>query len=297
MEYFVNMPRDRFGEPGIWAKQMEDLGWRGVCASDHFWTRGSYPHVFVAATQMVCATTSIKITTSFCNNLFRSPVEFAQAAMSLDLAANGRFEAGLGAGWAESEMRAMGEHYPPPGERMSRYIEAMQIVKSLLHTGQCQFSGEHYQVDISGENSIGPTSNPPPTLVGSAGGPRGIREITPLTDRIEIQASARSTRGGDIDLAIMATVSEDELKQNIARVRQVNGSIPIGVFLLVAAGESDAVSNIKQSMGNGYLGNFMGHPESVAAALESLTDIGIDRVQLTEFTPESHGALAPYLLA
>jgi hypothetical protein len=41
----------------------------------------------------------------------------------------------------------------------------------------------------------------------------------------------------------------------------------------------------------------MGHPADVAFALESLNDLGISRVQLTEFAAGSHDALAPVLLA
>ena len=146
MEYFVNMPGNRFNEPGIWAKEMEDAGWHGVCASDHFWvTDHLYPHVFVAATQMACSTSKIKITSSFCNNLFRSPVEFAQGALSVQQAAEGRFEAGLGAGWAEAEMKAIGMPYPGPPERIGMYIEAMKIAGQIINTNQCQFSGDYYQ--------------------------------------------------------------------------------------------------------------------------------------------------------
>ncbi|MBO6658550.1 MAG: LLM class flavin-dependent oxidoreductase [Pseudomonadales bacterium] len=228
-------------------------------------------------------------------NLFRSPVEFAQGALSVQQAAKGRFEAGLGAGWAEAEMRAIGMHYPPPGERMSRYIEAMHIARELLTTNQCQFQGDYYQIDISGDEKVGPVLNSPPPLVGSAGGPRGIREITPLVNRIEIKASARSTRGGAVDLGLMATVTEDEVRQNIDRVRAVSDDIPIGIFLLIAAGENEVVSQMKAAMGNGYLGNFMGHPEDVAASLEQLGAWGIERVQLTEFVPDSHDQLAPLL--
>ncbi|MBO6557389.1 MAG: LLM class flavin-dependent oxidoreductase [Pseudomonadales bacterium] len=296
MEYFVNMPGGRFHEPDVWAEEMEAAGWDGICASDHFWVSNHlYPHVFVAATQMACATGRIKITSSFCNNLFRSPVEFAQGALSVQQAAKGRFEAGLGAGWAEAEMRAIGMHYPPPGERMSRYIEAMHIARELLTTNQCQFQGDYYQIDISGDEKVGPVLNSPPPLVGSAGGPRGIREITPLVNRIEIKASARSTRGGAVDLGLMATVTEDEVRQNIDRVRAVSDDIPIGIFLLIAAGENEVVSQMKAAMGNGYLGNFMGHPEDVAASLEQLGAWGIERVQLTEFVPDSHDQLAPLL--
>ncbi|MBT5700603.1 MAG: LLM class flavin-dependent oxidoreductase [Gammaproteobacteria bacterium] len=297
MEYFVNMPGNRFNEPGTWAKEMEDAGWHGICASDHFWvTNHLYPHVFVAATQMACSTSKIKITSSFCNNLFRSPVEFAQGALSVQQAAQGRFEAGLGAGWAEAEMKAIGIRYPEPRERIGMYIEAMNIAGQIIKTNQCQFSGDYYQIDISGDNFVGPKLESPPALVGSAGGPRGIREITPLVDRIEVKASARSTRGGAIDLEVMATVTEDEVKQSIERVRKVDRDIPIGIFILTAAGDNEAVNSMKDMMGNGFLGNFMGHPEDVSSALESLGALGISRVQLTEFAPGSHDALAPTLL-
>ena len=297
MEYFVNMPGNRFNEPGTWAKEMEDAGWHGICASDHFWvTNHLYPHVFVAATQMACSTSKIKITSSFCNNLFRSPVEFAQGALSVQQAAQGRFEAGLGAGWAEAEMKAIGMRYPEPRERIGMYIEAMNIAGQIIKTNQCQFSGDYYQIDISGDNFVGPKLESPPALVGSAGGPRGIREITPLVDRIEVKASARSTRGGAIDLEVMATVTEDEVKQSIERVRKVDKDIPIDIFILTAAGDNEAVNSMKDMMGNGFLGNFMGHPEDVSSALESLGALGISRVQLTEFAPGSHDALAPTLL-
>jgi|TARA_B110000977_G_scaffold36145_3_gene48398 alkanesulfonate monooxygenase SsuD/methylene tetrahydromethanopterin reductase-like flavin-dependent oxidoreductase (luciferase family) len=297
VEYFVNMPGNRFNEPGTWAKEMEDAGWHGICASDHFWvTNHLYPHVFVAATQMACSTSKIKITSSFCNNLFRSPVEFAQGALSVQQAAQGRFEAGLGAGWAEAEMKAIGMRYPEPRERIGMYIEAMNIAGQIIKTNQCQFSGDYYQIDISGDNFVGPKLESPPALVGSAGGPRGIREITPLVDRIEVKASARSTRGGAIDLEVMATVTEDEVKQSIERVRKVDKDIPIGIFILTAAGDNEAVNSMKDMMGNGFLGNFMGHPEDVSSALESLGALGISRVQLTEFAPGSHDALAPTLL-
>ena len=298
MEYFVNMPGSRFNEPGTWAREMEDAGWHGVCASDHFWvTDHPYPHVFVAATQMACSTSKIKITSSFCNNLFRSPVEFAQGALSVQQAAQGRFAAGLGAGWAEAEMKAIGLLYPEPPERIGMYIEAMNIAGQIIKTNQCQFSGDYYQIDISGDNFVGPRLENPPALIGSAGGPRGIREITPLVDRIEVKASARSTRGGAIDLGIMATVTEDEVKRNIERVRKINNDIPIGIFILTAAGDNEAVTGMKAMMGNGFLGTFMGHPADVAFALESLNDLGISRVQLTEFAAGSHDALAPALLA
>lgn len=297
MEYFLNLPTARFDDPDTWATEAESQGWHGICASDHFWVGHAYPHVFVTATRMAAATSKVLLTTSFCNNLFRSPVEFAQAALALQQAADGRFEAGLGAGWLEDEMTASGMAYPDGPERISRYIEAMQIAKSLLATGQCVFDGEHYQINIEGSYAIGPLSDTPPPLVGSVGGPRGIREVTPIADRIEIKASARGTRGGSMNIPVMATVTFDEVKQNIDLIKNVAPDVPIGIFILTSAGEDPMAQNFKDMFGDGFLGNFHGHPEDVAAALTGLADMGIDRVQLTEMLAGTQEALAPALVS
>ncbi|MEQ8690849.1 MAG: LLM class flavin-dependent oxidoreductase [Pseudomonadales bacterium] len=296
MEYFPNFPAGGPLAADEWARAKEDEGWHGICASDHFWVGNTrYPHVFVAATQMACATTTTRITTSFCNNLFRSPVEFAQAAWSLQMASNGRFEAGLGAGWAQDEIEAIGHDYPPAGERVSRYVEALKVVQQLLVDGQCSFNGDYYQVQIEGDNAlaVGPT---PPPLIGSAGGPRALREVTPLVDRIEIKASARATRVGHLDFDIMRTVTREEVLANVERVKAVRADVPIGIFLLVGVGESAAVSGLKDMLGDSYLADFVGPADTVSQALAELADWGIDRVQLTELVPGSHSELAPELL-
>ncbi len=297
MEFFVNYPAGTAADPGAWAHEKEAEGWHGVCASDHFWVGPTrYPHVFVAATQMACATSRIRITTSFCNNLFRSPVEFAQAALSLQAASGGRFDAGLGAGWAEDEMLATGQDYPDGPTRVSRYVEALTVAGALLKTGQCRFQGEHYRVDVTGERGLATGDVAPPPLIASAGGPRSVREVTPLVDRVEIKASARATRVGHLDFAIMGTVTEDEIRRNVERVRAVSATVPIGIFMLVAAGDDPRVAAVKTALGDGYLGRFLGDPAGVADALHGLGALGIDRVQLTELAPGTHTLLAKHLL-
>jgi len=296
VEFFPNFPAGRGTRADDWARAKEAEGWHGICASDHFWVGATrYPHVFVAATQMVCATESLRVTTSFCNNLFRSPVEFAQGAIALQEAARGRFEAGLGAGWAQDEIEAIGWTYPDGPTRVSMYVEALQIVRDLFATGQCHFSGEHYRVDIGGEQALA-TCAPPPPLIGSAGGPRALREVTPLVDRIEIKASARATRVGHLDFGIMASVTEAEVRDNVARVRALRPEVPLGIFILTGVGDDPAVGALKASLGNGYLSRFIGTPGEVAAALLELGEMGIDRVQLTELVPGSHTQLAAHLL-
>lgn len=297
LEYFVILSDARYNDPDVWAQEMEAQGWHGIGASDHFWIgKSRFPHVFVTATRMACATSRIKITTSFSNNLFRSPVEFSQAALALQQTSGGRFEAGLGAGWEEDEMALSGMRYPDGPERMSRYIESLSVARQLLATGQCQHQGEFYTVDISGLVGIGPVSDTPPPLVGSVGGPRGLRQVPPLVDRVEIQSSARGIRGGRIDLGVVGTVTRDEIRRNIDRVKEAHPDKPLGMFIMTAVGDSETVRRIKAAYNDGYLGRFVGQPDEVASALEEISELELDRVQLTEMTPRSYEALSPSLI-
>ena len=69
-------------KPGEWARQREDEGWHVLSVADHFYTdHRPFPHVWVATTAIASATTRVKVTTSFVNNLLRSPIEVAQAAL------------------------------------------------------------------------------------------------------------------------------------------------------------------------------------------------------------------------
>jgi alkanesulfonate monooxygenase SsuD/methylene tetrahydromethanopterin reductase-like flavin-dependent oxidoreductase (luciferase family) len=98
------------------------------------------------------------------------------------------------------------------------YREAIVIARELLRTGTARFEGQYYNVDVPG---IGPLCDPPPPLVASLGGPRTIREIAPLVDRVEIKAAGPATRAGALDLAALATVTHDHLRRLVERVRAV----------------------------------------------------------------------------
>lgn len=279
-------------DPVAWSRAREAEGWPVVTASDHLHdgTR-AYAHWAVVLTQFAMATERVRIGSSFANNLLRSPVEFAQAALALQRASGGRFEAGIGAGWAEADMVAIGAPYPAPGERAGRYAEAVHIVRELFRDGRCTFAGQHYSVDVP---AVLPAVEAPP-LVVSVGGPRTIREVVPLADRVELKVSSPATRGGALDIGRLATVGLDHLDDLVQRVREVREDVPIGVFLLVGAGSNGRVRALGEAMAGTFMGSFVGEPERVADAIRRLADHGIERVQLTPLSPETPELLAPLL--
>jgi alkanesulfonate monooxygenase SsuD/methylene tetrahydromethanopterin reductase-like flavin-dependent oxidoreductase (luciferase family) len=295
MQFFPNYNAQRAERPADWARAREAEGWHGLAASDHLVTLGlAYPHLWVVLTEMACATHSIPITSSFANNLFRSPVEFAQAALTLNRAAGGRFEAGLGAGWVEDEIARLGWRFPAGPERAGMYIEALQVVRELLHTGRCKFAGKHYRIGI-GEPGLADLSSVPPLLVGSAGGPRTLRELPRLVDRLEVKPNAPATRGGALDLARYGAVSEADVRDAVALVRREREDLPLGTFILAGAVPAEHAAPMRARFGTGFLSRFIGEPASVAQALCDLEGLGFERVQITEVAPGTLERLRPHL--
>lgn len=291
MECAPNLVGDA-DDPRQWACQREAEGWPVLAAADHLWDANrAYAHWAVSLATFAAVTTRPRITSSFANNLLRSPVEFAQAALSLQRLSGGRFEAGLGAGWAESEITGIGWRYPPPSERAARYREAMTIVRELFDDGNCRFSGDFYEVDVP---MIGPGVDPPP-LVASVGGPRTIREVVPLVDRVELKVTSAATRHGVLDIAALATVELAHLDELVARVREVRDDVPIGVFLMVGCGDHPRLHSLRKALGASFMGSLVGEPAQVADTVRSLADHGIDRVQLTPYTSDTLALLAPLL--
>jgi alkanesulfonate monooxygenase SsuD/methylene tetrahydromethanopterin reductase-like flavin-dependent oxidoreductase (luciferase family) len=66
--------------------------------------------------------------------------------MTVDHVSNGRLELGLGAGWFVPEHEQFGIPFPPPGELVSRFHEAVQVIDALLRHGRADFDGRYYRL-------------------------------------------------------------------------------------------------------------------------------------------------------
>jgi alkanesulfonate monooxygenase SsuD/methylene tetrahydromethanopterin reductase-like flavin-dependent oxidoreductase (luciferase family) len=240
---------------------------------------------------MACATERVTLAPSFANNLFRSPVEFAQASLAMQRLSQGRYEAGLGAGWTEKELLATGQVFPEGRIRARMYREALLIVRELLTTGQCQFQGDHYTMDVP---KVFDVPAKPPPLVASVGGPWTVRNITPIVDRVELKFG-RTTRGGQLDLEALASVTRDELAGMVDEVRAVRPDIEIGLFVLVSAGDTPEVKTMSDLLGDNLCGGFTGEPARVPDHLRSRAELGISRLQVTEMVKGSLDELAGVL--
>lgn len=281
MQYVANLTRANVDVVSF-AKTCEDTGWDGVAIADHtLLSDRLWPHMWVFASAAAVATERVFITTAFANNLMRHPVEFAQAAIGMQAVSNGRFEAGLGAGWAAGELESLGLGLPLPAERVERYVEAVQICRQLFDTGTCSFVGRWYQVDVE---NFGIDGVPPPPLLGALGGSRMLREASPHLDRIEIKAAGAATRGGELDFARVGLVSFDHVRRKVDQARAANPDAPLSFFALCAADPS-AAALAAEFPDNSFYKPFFGEPAQVVDAIEGLADFGIDRATVSPFDP------------
>lgn len=294
MQWFANLTT-AVDDPGAWAREREAEGYDGVACSDHFWVSRQhvtpFPHLWVTLATMAAATERVLLQPAFANNLFRHPVEFAQASLSMQVVSGGRYEAGLGAGWARDEMDRTGQRYPEGRERARMFHEAVQIVRELVAGRPCTFEGDHYRVDVP---ALGPRPATPPPVVASVGSPWTMRNVTPLVERVELKMG-RSTRGGGLDLEALGSVTRDEVQQMVDTVKGANPDVKVSVLVFVGCGPH--ADSMRQVLGDGLYGGMIGEPEAVAEHLRSFADMGIDRIQVSQWLPGSMTAVAPYLNA
>ena len=295
MELFANLT-DAVRDPAEWARQREAEGWHGLGCADHYFSVGrsvrAFPHVWASLGAMAPVTTRVQLQSAFGNNLLRSPVEFAQAALMVHAQSGGRMEAGLGAGWAQAEVEAAGMPFPDGRTRARMFREALLIVHDLLRTGICQFEGDHYRMDVP---VLGPLTDQPPPLVASLGSPWTIRNLSPLVDRVEV-AMGRTSRGGANDLSALAAVTLDEVRSMVASVREVAPEVPVSLIAFAAAGSGPDVAKMQAALGDQVYGSFVGEAAAVADALRATAEAtGADRLQVVAWTLGSFEALAPEL--
>ena len=127
------------------ARRADDLGYSTLLLPDHFGQQlAPLPALLAAA----AATPRLRVGTIVLDNDFRHPALLAKEAATIDLLTDGRFELGIGAGWMEADYRRSGLPFDPPGVRVARFAEAVQILEAcFVGDGPVTFHGRFYRID------------------------------------------------------------------------------------------------------------------------------------------------------
>jgi alkanesulfonate monooxygenase SsuD/methylene tetrahydromethanopterin reductase-like flavin-dependent oxidoreductase (luciferase family) len=166
-------------DPVGMAQEAERLGYDFVSAADH--PSGSNPsyETTTMLTWIAARTTRIKVASRVLAVPFRRPAMVAKLATSLDQLSGGRFILGLGGGYSDSEIAALGGPALSPAGKVNGLAEAIQVIRGAwTHSGYTQ-DGRHYSVrDLELEPK---PAHPIPVWLGTFG-PRALAVTGRLAD-------------------------------------------------------------------------------------------------------------------
>ena len=134
------------------ARAADEAGWFGVWIADHYmpntgdtsFAPGDTHEAWGLLPAIAVTTRQVRIGTLVSPTSIHHPAVLANRAATIDHLSGGRMVLGLGAGWQIHEHAAYGIELEPPGPRVTRFSEAIRIVRSLLTEDATTFAGEAY---------------------------------------------------------------------------------------------------------------------------------------------------------
>ncbi len=182
MDYSVWIPGNLPWEDALDMARMADDGpWRTLWYADHYMPNtgteevadGDTYEAWTMLPALAAATERVRLGPLVSPTSIHHPSLLANRAATLDRISDGRFVLGLGAGWQINEHQAYGIELEAPGDRVARFEEAIEVVRSLLDNPRTTFSGRFYEfADAPCQPT--PVQAELPIVVGTAG-PRMLR--------------------------------------------------------------------------------------------------------------------------
>jgi probable F420-dependent oxidoreductase len=120
------------------------LGYEQLYSYDHIGTVDPFVPMMVAA----AAAPGLDVGPLVLNNELHHPVLLARTAATVDRMTGGRLVLGIGTGYMQSEHAAAGVPLLPPGPRVRRLGESLEVLRALLDTGTATFDGEFHHVAV-----------------------------------------------------------------------------------------------------------------------------------------------------
>ena len=185
----------------------EDLGFDHAWLVDHLVDTDAPPGApMLEAWTLLAAiaerTRRIRLGVLVSSNTFRHPAMLLKEAVNVDHISHGRLILGLGAGWHADEHRRYGIPLPPPGERVDRFAEAVEIISLLMAHERTTYAGRYYQLDDAPLEPR-PIQQPRIPILIAAHRPRMLRLAAAYADQWDTFAALpdTATDGVRTDLA------------------------------------------------------------------------------------------------
>ncbi len=199
------------------ARRAEALGYDILLIPDHL---GGQLAIGPALAAAAAATTTLRIGTLVLQNDLRHPALVAKDAATLDLLSDGRFELGIGTGGSfPPDFEWTGIPFDPPGTRVGRLAESLQVIKAMFGADPVTFAGTYYT--ITGYEALPkPVQQPHPPILVGGGGPRMLSLAAREADIVGILPTMLAV-GGQFR---MDQCTAEAVAGQVEFIRQVAGS-------------------------------------------------------------------------
>jgi len=188
------------------AARAADAGpWESIWVFDHFHTvpqptmETTFECWTITAT-LARDTKRVRIGQMVGCNGYRNPALYAKIASTVDVASNGRLDAGIGAGWYEHEWRAYGYGFPETRDRMRAFREACQIIHKMWTEDKPTFQGEYYSIDGPINEPKGVQNPKIPLWIGGGGEKVTLRLVARYGDACNVGGGDPTTVKQKLDI-------------------------------------------------------------------------------------------------
>lgn len=284
----IPLAQDERGQALSWdeiatrAHQAEDTGYDSVWVYDHLFHRFEghntvgFHECWTVLSGLAAITERVELGTTVLCAGFRNPALLAKMATTLDTFAGGRLILGIGAGWHEPEFAGFGI---PFDHRVSRFEEALRIVRPLLREGSVTFHGRYHDAEAGEILPRGPRRDGPPLLVG-AFGPRMMRLTARYADQWTIDWLG----------------PEDRVREQVGKVHEacrLEGRDP--ATLAITGGVTVAYPELGELPGwMSAPGSYLtGDADGLGRHLASYRELGVDHL-ITNLHPFTEATVARY---
>ncbi len=268
------------------ALECQTLGFNSMWLSDHLFLDARSQErncldCWTTLAALAAETTTLRLGSLVSCVSYRYPSILAKTAATVDVISGGRLEFGIGAGWKELEYRAYGIPFPPVGERISRFIEAVQLIQSMWTQERPSFSGRYYEI-AEAFSAPKPIQKPyPPFWIGGTGS-RVLRATARFADGLNVNGSPTTQEYGE---------RLDTLRHHCEEVGRDFRSIRLSHFIqIITAGDGPSLERLVETEARrtGHSPEeyrtqtraFVGTPEECVEYLRSFMDLGVSQFML-----------------
>jgi probable F420-dependent oxidoreductase len=260
------------------ARLVDAAGWYGMWFADHYMPNtgseeiqpGDVHECWAILPAIAAVTEHIRVGSLVAPTSVHHPAVLANRAATIDHISDGRMVLGIGAGWQINEHRAYGIDLEEPAARVSRFEEAIQIIRSLLGDERTDFHGDFYDITDAPADPK-PVQSPLPILVGT-GSPRMLRITARHADEWNTWGAPEMAGGA---LAKLLTACE-QVERDPATMWKSTQAL---VFM---SDNAELAANIRA----GEMGerSILGSNDQLADEFGRYVELGFDELIIPDFT-------------